>query len=287
MYERTYHRQVLKDPQEEEKGGARKSPLKKIAIIGSIVLVCFGVGYAVRSPKLQITTVTVEGAEVLDAEEIKISVMDMLSGKALWIFPRTSTLLVQTETLEKKLSHAFSRIQSVTVKRDNAQGLVVQIQEYKGVFLWCETKETCFFMDKNGIVYSDAPIFSGTAYPKIFSGAPKGTLPFSGLSPENLTLITALETQLVRIGITPSEFHFINNRELQVDFLHNKDTARFIVDPTVAVDTSLDYLFSGIRTEPLSGLFHDASKKLLYIDVRYPNNIVYKFEPETNSAGTE
>lgn len=277
MYERNYHRQVLKTPEEGEKNTAKRSPWKKFVFVGVILAICFGIGYAIRLPKLQINNIIVEGVEVLDSHDVESAVMDMLSGKALWIFPKTSTLLVQTETIEKKIKQKFSRIDTVTVKRDKAQGLILNISEYHGAFLWCDAENQCFFMDKNGVVYSGAPVFSGSAYPKIFAGIPLQTLPFEGLRKDQLDFITALENRLTTIAITPSEYHLVSPREIRIDFLHNREIAQFIVDPTVPVETSLEYLFSGIRTEPLASSFHNENKKLLYIDVRYPNNIVYKF----------
>lgn len=284
MYERNYHRQVLKTPEEGDKKTAKRSPLKRILAVAIILTIFFSIGYAIRSPRLQIETITVEGGEVIDSQDIESSVMDMLAGKFLWIFPRTSTLLVQTETIEKKIKEEFSRIDTVTVKRDSAQGLIVTINEYHGAFLWCADIDQCFFMNKNGVVYSSAPVFSGTAYAKVFSGTELQALPFEGLRSDQISFIGTLESRLTAIDIIPSEFHFINSRELRVDFLHNKENSQFIVDPTVAVETSLDYLFSGLRTEPLASSFHDINKKLLYIDVRYPNNIVYKFAPSAEQA---
>lgn len=277
MYERTYHRQVLKTPTDETPAPRRiswKRILFVIVIVGVVIL--FGV--AVRHPNLQITTVSVEGGEVIDAEEVSARVKSLLAGRVLWIFPRSSTLLIQTDTLEQEIREQFPRIATIAIDRDNTQGLIVRITEYQEAFLWCDGDDTCFFMDRNGVVYSPAPVFSGTAYSKIFSGIPRAPLPFEGMTPQALTLVKTLEQGLETLGITPSVFRFVSAQEVRVDFLHNKDIAQFIVDPTTPVETSLEYLISGIRTEPLASLFHDETKKLLYIDVRFPNNIVYKFE---------
>lgn len=278
MYERTYHRQVLKTAQDDEVPVRRSAPWKRMLFFVLLLGVVAVSVVAIRHPKLQITTVRVEGTEVLDPEDVRLYVDGVLQGRVAWLFPRSSTLLIQIEKIEGAVKDAFPRIQSVRVERDGVEGLIVSVVEYKGSFLWCETKEYCFFMDHQGIVYSPAPIFSGTAYAKIISGTPRQELPFEGLSQQSLVFISALEQGFATIGITPQTFRFMSPRELRIDFLHNKDTAEFIVDPTVPVETSLTYLLSGIRTAPLSTLFNDPEKKLLYIDVRFPNNIVYKFE---------
>jgi hypothetical protein len=60
--------------------------------------------------------------------------------------------------------------------------------------------------------------------------------------------------------------------------LHNKDISTIKIDPNTATETTLEYIFSAIRTEPFSSLFQNPEKKLLYIDVRFPSKVVYKFE---------
>ncbi len=279
MYERTYHRQVLKETEETpvvKKGFRWKRLVFTLLALGVLA----GVVYAIRDPRLQITTMTVEGTEVVDSEEIRLFTMATLSGKTLWVLPRSSSLLLQTETLEKKLHTQFSRIKEVQVKRDGLRGITITISEYRGAFLWCTDETQCFFMDEQGIVYSSAPQFSGTAYLKVFSGREPQPLPFEGASTTTLAMIRTLKDDLLTINIVPLAFRTIGPREVRIDFLHNKDIAQFVLDPTVPVQTSLEYLFSGMRTEPLASAFRDSTKKLLYIDVRFPNNIVYRFANE-------
>ncbi len=279
MYERTYHRQVLKETEETpvvKKGFRWKRLVFALLALGVLA----GVVYAIRDPRLQITTMTVEGTEVVDSEEIRLFTMATLSGKTLWVLPRSSSLLLQTETLEKKLHTQFSRIKEVQVKRDGLRGIAITISEYRGAFLWCTDETQCFFMDEQGIVYSSAPQFSGTAYLKVFSGREPQPLPFEGASTTTLAMIRTLKDDLLTINIVPLAFRTVGPREVRIDFLHNKDIAQFVLDPTVPVQTSLEYLFSGMRTEPLASAFRDSTKKLLYIDVRFPNNIVYRFANE-------
>ncbi len=159
--------------------------------------------------------------------------------------------------------------------------LVVSIKEFDAEYLWCLTSESeddCYLMDKQGIVYSQSPVFSGSAYVKVFTGTPLDELPFLGIASEDLDRVTKLKKQLTDINILPVAINFISPRETRIDFMHNNSLAQFIIDPSISIDTSLEYLFSGIRTAPLNTLFHDQSKVLLYIDVRFPNKVVYKFQ---------
>ena len=133
-------------------------------------------------------------------------------------------------------------------------------------------------MDKQGVVYSKAPVFSGTAYPKIIVDAEVQQLPFQGMVLSEVERISELESRLSEINITPTAFSYSSPREIRIDFLHNKTIATIQIDRATPTQTSLEYIFSGIRTEPLSSLFHNPEKKLLYIDVRFPSKVVYKFD---------
>ncbi len=294
MYEKTYKANVLKQSSSPKmkRGFIWKKFLLAIIVLG----IFFGIGYMLRHSKFQITNVDVLGTNVLDEQNISESVESQLVGVLLWIFPRTSVLLVNDKKIERNLKKQFSRIETVVAKRTNLHSIEITIKEFEALYLWCtlalpalpaqagQVGDDCYFMDKQGVVYNQAPVFSGTAYPKVFTGAPLEELPFQGIRLIDLEQVATLQQRLSEINITPVTFRSISPRELQVDFLHNKSTAKLLLDPTVPTETSLEYLFSGIRTEPLSGLFNNESKKLLYIDVRFSNKVVYKFDQSELSA---
>ncbi len=278
MYEKTYHARVLKQDADTGKKEKRSFSWKRFFVVVGIVVALFLFGYALKYPKLQVITVTVSGVSVLDTDEVASVVRSSLEGRWLWIFPKTSTILVRPTHIEALLKKEFSRIETVSVERVGGHSIGVTLSEYAPRYLWCTDTQECYFMDEQGAVYSPAPVFSGTAYPKVFTGAPLATLPFAGMTKEGLAQIEQLQVQLSDINIVPVAFHYLSPHEMRVDFLHNKTIAEFLLDPTVPTDTSLEYLFSGIRTEPLVSLFHNPDKKLLYIDVRFSGKVLYKFE---------
>ena len=279
MYEKTYKSNVLRQNQKTAIKRKKGFPWKRFFLIIFILGILFGIIFLLRYPKMQISGINIMGTNVLDQQEVSKEVSDQLVGTWLWFFPKTSVLLINDKVIERNLKNKFSRIESVSVKRTDLHTIEVDIKEFDAVYLWCTSKEDdCYFMDKRGIVYSSAPVFSGTAYSKIFTGAPLVALPFLGIKTEDLDRVSEFQKKLLEINIIPSDFRFLSPRELQIDFLHNKSTAKLLIDPTIDTDTSLEYLFSGIRAQPLSANFHNESKVLIYIDVRFPNKVVYKFQ---------
>ena len=225
MYERTYNNRVLKQDENTKK---RKKRLSWKRILFWIVILGFitGAFFMLRSPSLQVTSVLTTGTEVLDSVDIESNIKHQLEGKLLWFFPRTSTFLINKSSIENKLKESFSRIETVNVKRVDLHTLRIDIKEYRAMYLWCtgEVGEECYFMDKNGVVYNSAPVFSGTAYIKIITGAPVEAIPFQAMDGDDVTRVADFATGLSGINITPTTFRTSSPRKLEIDFLHNKDT---------------------------------------------------------------
>lgn len=278
MYEKTYHTRVLKqdEPQKTKRGFSWKKILFIFLVLGFV----FGVVYVIRHPRLQVVDIEVSGARVLDTQDIVSFTKEQLLGKNLWILPKTSIFLINEAYLKKVVQENFSRIEEISISRNSFHSLLIEIKEFDALYLWCNkmAQEDCYFMDREGFVYSKAPVFSGTAYPKVITEKDVESLPFLAMEKSEVDRITTLNERLLAIKIVPAKFDYIAKRELNIEFLHNKDFANIKIDMTIPTETTLEYVFSAIRTEPFSSLFNNQEKKLLYIDVRFPSKIVYKFE---------
>jgi cell division septal protein FtsQ len=276
MYEQNYHKTVLKT---DTKQGKKRTGINWKLVIRLVItaVVITTVIVLTRLPRLQVRTITVVGANVADPGDISEFVQEQLQGNRAFIFPKSSIFLVPEHTLEKQIKQQFSRLQTVTVSRTNFSTLTISVTEFQGMYLWCTDETTCDFMDQNGIAFAAAPYFSGNAYPKIFIGTVQ-PLPFQALTSTQTAMVALLLTRLPVIGIVPEEFHFVSDHEVDMDFTHNAQQAQIIFDPTMDTNDSLEALYTGLRTDPLMTNFHDQTKLLQYIDLRYENRVVYKFQ---------
>ena len=277
MYERTYHKTVLKTEEKAPKKSTSRINWKMILILTALIAVFGGMIYVIRLPKLQVKTVEVTGEHVVDPGDITEFITTQLQGNKLFILPRSSIFLVPEHTIEKALQRQFPRLQTVVVSRKNFSTLTVTVSEYQGVYLWCTTDTECYFMDQNGVTFSPAPYFSGSAYPKLFIGTLE-QLPFQALSPAQLTTVQLLLERLPSIGIAPLAFHFVNDHEVTIDFNHNGQQAMVLLDPNIDPAQTITTLFTALRTNPLATKFHDPTQILQYIDLRFSNRVVYKFQ---------
>ncbi len=276
MYEKTYHKTVLKNDTKTELPQSRVN-WKRILWIVIFVVVITGTIVLIKLPRMQVATIEVTGANVADPGDVSEFVKMQLQGKKLFFLPKTSIMLIPEHTLEKELKEQFPRFQTVSVSRKNFSTITIAVSEYQGVYLWCSDVDTCFFMDQNGVVFAPAPIYSGSAYPKIFASTVQ-PVPFQALNDEQNDTVTLLLAKLPAILITPTEFHFVGDHELDVIFNHDGHQSSIIFDPTTDIQAALNVLFTGLRTNPLATKFHDQAMVLQYIDLRFSNRVVYKFQ---------
>jgi len=278
MYERTYHKAVLKtDEGSPAKRGRKHINWKLLVWILGTVVVITGLVVVIRLPGVQVRTVTVNGANVVDPGDVSQFVTNQLQGDKLAVLPKASIFIVPTDTLAKEIKAAFPRLQTVTVKRKGFSALTVTVTEFQGVYLWCTDESICYFMDQNGTVFASAPYFSGNAYPKIFIGSLR-PLPFQGLTADQIATLQLLLDHLGSLGIVPSEFHYVSDHDLDIYFIHNGQQAVLRFDPTMDMNDEITALFTGLRTDPLATKFNEPNEVLQYIDLRFLDRVVYKFQ---------
>lgn len=275
MYERTYNSRVLKT---DEKPSTRKKARvswKRITVITSIIAVGVGLVLLLRAPKLQVKAVHVDGTNVADPFDIGEYALNMLDGYYLWILPKTSIFLVHNEAIAAAIKEAFPRLKDVVVDRDGMSSLRVTVTEYPGVYLWCD--DACAFMDETGTVFADAPYFSGSAYLKLYIGA-REQYPFTPITAEQVAMVNLLKERLEKIDIVSLSMRFESDHKLSVYVAHFTHESVIYFDPSEDIEEQLETLYSALRTDAVSRQYHDQSKVLQYLDARFANKLIYKFQ---------
>lgn len=149
----------------------RRRTLKRWAWIlgvGTIVL-CVGVVFLLRMERFQIRETNIEGTKIIEKSAVQNLVDSSLTSSYLWVIPKTNTFLYSLNNLRKNLLGTFPGISALDVSRNGFQKLSIQITERKPKALWCEEENEegsseCYFVDDSGIVFSQAPYFSGNVY---------------------------------------------------------------------------------------------------------------------------
>lgn len=246
-----------------------------VVFVGMLVAAA---SYVAHLPALQIREVAVQGAEVVDVPALERFVLDELSGKYLFLFPKSNVLLYPKERLKASVMDAFTRLESVTVERDSLHRLTFSVTERAPEALWCgdnrlgtEPGTTCYFLDADGYLYTKAPSFTGPVYVRFYgplaSGEPMGQ-PF--LTTERFRALMDFMRALEQGGLSPAELAVIDDTEYE---LYLADGTRVYFSGRQPLDRVLDNLLSVFSSEELKDLPPYA---LEYIDLRFGNKVYYK-----------
>lgn len=132
--------------------------LGAVALASLFVYLMFFAGF------FDIKNVKIDGNFIAKEEASKVA-NDFLSRKKFWLPAKLNLFLLDKEGLEFLLLDSFPSLESATVNRKLLHELEIQFQEKIISGIWCFKKtEKCFFFDKKGIAFEEAPQSSGLIF---------------------------------------------------------------------------------------------------------------------------
>src|SRR6266568_4738975 len=108
------------------------------------------------SAQMQINNITVTGTQELSSQEIEQKVEQSLQGNYLKVIPKNNFLFVSQGSIENFIKNDYKKVRSVTVTKKFPDAVAVNVDERKGLLVWCRGDNDCFLLDENGIAYSNA-----------------------------------------------------------------------------------------------------------------------------------
>ncbi|OGI65237.1 hypothetical protein A3A95_03695 [Candidatus Nomurabacteria bacterium RIFCSPLOWO2_01_FULL_39_18] len=274
----------------------RKIFLKKFSILmlGLLVtLICLA--YVSRIEKLNISGVEISGNKIIDTQAIKDAVDGKLAEKYLWFFPKTNIFFYPKNDIKNNLSGEFKRLEDIELSVKEDRVLHISLTERRALYTWCGEKidlkeepvfengapiNKCYFLDKNGFIFDEAPYFSGEVYFKFYgklqSDPPLGSF-FSETNFGNLILF---KETLEDMGLRPVAIYIIENETIKI-YLSNE--SQLSMGPEIILKSNANFqkvaenLQAALATEPLQSDFKNKYSSLLYINLQFGNKVYYKF----------
>lgn len=276
----------------ELKKSRRKLLINKILLSVLALLVIFSsLAYISRLAGLNISSVEITGNKVIDTETIKTIVEKEIQGKYWWFFPKTNILFYPKNNIKNELSNKFKRLKDINFSIRDRKVLIVSMAERVGLYIWCGTalpetntqEQKCYFLDKDGYIFDEAPYFSGEVYFKFYGetvlnndGIPSESYFF----PDIFSKLTLFKETLETMGLKPVASYVENNGNIKI-LLARKTSA---TGPEIIFKADADFqklaenLQAALTTEPLQSNFDKKYQSLLYIDLRFGNKVYYKFK---------
>lgn len=251
-----------------------------VCIVGSII-------FAFQVKNFRIDTISITGTTSIPESEIEDVVKTLLADSYGYIIPRDNTLFYPKEEIISTIQDTFLKLVSVEVRRDGLRGITLFIEERTPYVLWCGNNVVisatdtakCYFVDSEGLVYSEAPVFSNDIYTHYYGGAIGNgnvlgthylpTVDFRNLDQFVRTLISAgVETKHIRVYDGDVEVYVVGKADSVPTVL------RFSI--TQPYTKSLSAFNTFISDQTASSTIQKYLASVEYLDFRFGNKIYSK-----------
>lgn len=291
-----YKKNLLNSPRLIE---IRKKKLKIlrrniILIFIGLILVFIAFVFVTRIKSLNIFEVNITGNKIIDTKDINEVIQNNLSGKYIWLIPKTNFLFLPKDKIRLELADKYKRLKDIKVNVTSNKILEVSTAERSGLFTWCgdelpidgtkPEEVKCYFMDDTGYIFDEAPYFSNDVYIKFFGINSKG----DSANPagayflkDNFVNFVKFIDNITNEYLKPSSVFINNENEIEIYLSSNILPP---LAPKILTNQDSDFiklaenLKSAVTTKPLEVELKEKYDKLLYIDLRFGNRVYYKFK---------
>ncbi len=303
----TFMSQLLIQQKERRKRIRNRRILKFGVVLFLLSLVFLCLVFVSRLSRFRIETIGLSGQILVSPTEVISVTDDFLSGYYLGLFPRKNFLIYPNAALKKLLKEKFERIDTIQTQLVGFKKLEIIINERKQEALWCEDfsdqipvatlastvsatgtteitdkndtmespsdlSQKCYFLDDNGLIFSEAPTFSGDAYFKYYGdivGSPVGQTYLSTTTV--FQSVTDFVEQIKKTSVVPVSVIASTSGDFTMQLSNG---GKIYFNLSQSLSKSAENLKALLQNLVSSGNI-DISK-LDYIDLRFGDKLYYK-----------
>jgi hypothetical protein len=239
-----------------------------------------------------IDNITITGTHIINQDDVKSEIYKDISGKYIYLFSKSNSLIYPRKQIYNDLRLKFPRIETLSISRKDFKTLHVDISERTGSFLYCGTDvpqnseqigENCYFINNDGYIFDKAPYFSGNVYFKYYTiseGNEENPLGQQMISADKFHRIMRFIDKISSIGFKPI---YIVLGQDGIDHLYlnhgeNNTIPEIIFKDNDDLDLIQDNLSIAMRKSEFANEINSKYNTLLYIDLRFNNKVLYKFQ---------
>lgn len=264
--------------------------VKTVLVFLLLMGFAFLLSWLSKMPSIQIENIEVSGNSTISKDEIIGLIRKETSAKYFKLFSKNSVFLYPKESIEAKLEDNFKKIETVSIKSKGLKTIIVSMVERKPDSLWCfsgsengtirknNNSGKCYFLDKEGVVFSEAPDFSGSAFLRYYGLLDGADNPigqnylFGGKFKEVSEFINSLEVLEMRVA----SFRAESGSDYEIIL---KNGIKIILDDKQPFDKTLENIQSILGEIDLKKDYSTGSpSKINYVDLRFGNKVYLKGE---------
>ena len=267
-------------------------------------------------PQLRIDMVDIVGSKAASPHRLFDVVAEELKGRYLYLFPHRNILLYPRASIEDALLEKFLRLKSVDADIVGLNNIRISVVEREAVGVTCQSHfgsprieaglprpdgagaevdflaevsdeigdaETCYYLDENGYIFAQAPVFSGSS---LFVYRREGSKSINVgkyfLQPRAFSQLFGLKQGLEELGLSPSALitsiqdtdvyarHFTYQLSGGTELVFSADVEEF--------ETELQNLQAILASSEFEEESGGDISTIEYIDLRFGNKVFYRLE---------
>lgn len=255
-----------------------------------IIIIIISAGYFSSDHRVTINNIEINGTKIIDPEDIEQIIKKNLEGKYFFIFSKSNFLVFPHQKIYNDLIKEFPRIKNLSITKRGTNTIRIEITERAGSYLYCgaiipEVKtdigENCYFVNDDGYIFDKAPYFSGDVYFKYYlslSGKENSPLGEQMMKEDRFHKVTRFVDGVRSIGFDPI-YLVIEKDNLESLFIKtNSIPHEIIFKEEDDLGVILGNLKVAMEQKEFSDEINKKYDKLEYIDLRFKNKVLYKFE---------
>ena len=216
--------------------------------------------------------------EKIDVRPLRSNILAIVQknlDEKIWRFiPQKSIILAPIDKIKEDILDNFPEIKEVIINKKAPNLLIIEIVERQSIGIWCQTESTttepvirqCFCLDKEGIIFRESPLISGSFILNIYSQRNGATdLTNQVTSPEMIDFILKTAQGL---SLKIDNFEIVSPEDLRV---RTSLGWQIYFNPAYSVDSQIKALEMVLEEE-----IKENVGSLEYIDLRIDGRVYYK-----------
>ncbi len=288
-------RDTLTSPRVEDMKRKRHYYHIRLSILLFILFISFigALGYFSSHPRIIIKNIVISGTRIINPVDVESLVKNDLLGRYVFLFAKVNSLIYPHEKIYKDILNQFPRIETLSIYHDNLITLHVAITERSGSYLYCgqgvpeaffDIGENCYFINDDGYIFDKSPYFSGNVYFKYYmelsSGVSVNPLGLQMLPKDRFHEISRFIDRITMLGFKPIYLVIDKDGTNTIYLNHdiNPNIPKIIFKNNNDLDLILSNLSVSMAKKEFANEINGNYDNLLYIDLRFNNKVVYKFQ---------
>ena len=259
-------------------------------VILALAFIISALSFISRSDFLAIKEVEISGNVVTDTEDIQKIADTVAAGYLLWIFPKTNTFIYPTKKVKQEIEDSFPRIETVRVKHVAFSKIAITLKERVIYALWCvsdgevlpadetaseTTADKCYFLDKSGYIFAEAPLFSGDVYLRFYGELTEQNPERHFYLPaEIFAALSRFIDGVKLLGLSPQTISAGEGPDFEIGLSNGKILFEIESD----LNITLENLHSLLSSNEFGDNPDASLSRLDYIDLRFGNKLFYKLD---------